>query len=96
MLKELESERRGQLEKVLERAAAQLEGSITRVTRSTPTGGDPADVIVAAAAARDTDLVVVGARGLGGMTRLLLGSVSEKVLRYAGCPVLIVKERSRA
>jgi nucleotide-binding universal stress UspA family protein len=53
-------------------------------------------VIVAGAAARDTDLVVVGARGLGGMTRLLLGSVSEKVLRYAGCPVLIVKERSRA
>jgi nucleotide-binding universal stress UspA family protein len=95
MLKELESERRGQLEKVLEGAAAQLEGSITRVTRSTPTG-DPADVIVAGAAARDTDLVVVGARGLGGMTRLLLGSVSEKVLRYAGCPVLITKERSRA
>ena len=95
MLKELESERRGQLEKVLERAATQLEGSITRVTRSTP-AGDPADVIVAAAAARDTDLVVVGARGLGGMTRLLLGSVSEKVLRHAGCPVLIVKERSSA
>lgn len=95
MLKELESERRGELEKVLERAAAELEGSITRVTRSTA-AGDPADVIVAAAAARDTDLVVVGARGLGGMTRLLLGSVSEKVLRYAGCPVLIVKERSRA
>jgi nucleotide-binding universal stress UspA family protein len=95
MLKELESERRGELEKVLERAAAQLEGSITRVTRATPTG-DPADVIIAAAAARDTDLVVVGARGLGGMTRLLLGSVSEKVLQHARCPVLIVKERSQA
>ena len=92
MVKEIENERRGELESVLEKAAAELEGSITRVTRSTPTG-DPADVIVAAA--HDSDLVVVGARGLGGMSRLLLGSVSEKVLRYAPCSVLIVKERSR-
>jgi nucleotide-binding universal stress UspA family protein len=94
MLKEMENERRGQLESALEKAAAELEGSITRVTRSTPTG-DPADVIIAAAATHDADLVVVGARGLGGMSRLLLGSVSEKVLQYAPCPVLIVKERSR-
>jgi len=92
MLREIENERRGELEKVLEKAAAELGSSLTRVTRSTPTG-NPADVIVAAAAAHDADLVVVGARGLGGMTRLLLGSVSEKVLRYARCPVLIVKER---
>ena len=94
MLKEIENERRGELEKVLEKATAELEGSLTRVTRSTPTG-NPADVIVAAATAHDADLVVVGARGLGGVTRLLLGSVSEKVLGYARCPVLIVKERSR-
>ena len=94
MLKKIENERRGQLESALEKAAAELEGSMTRVTRSTPSG-DPADVIVAAAAAHDADLIVVGARGLGGMSRLLLGSVSEKVLRYARCPVLIVKERSQ-
>src|SRR5262249_25153814 len=92
MLKEIENERRGELEKVLEKAAAELGSSLTRVTRSTPTG-NPADAICAAAAAHDADLVVVGARGLGGMMRLLLGSVSEKVLRYARCPVLIVKER---
>lgn len=94
MLKEMENERRGELESVLEKASSELGNSLTRVTRSTPTG-NPADVIVAAAAAHDTDLVVVGARGLGGMTRLLLGSVSEKVLGYARCPVLIVKERSQ-
>jgi nucleotide-binding universal stress UspA family protein len=95
MLKEVESERRGELENVLEKAAKELEGSITRVTRSTPTG-NPADVIVAAAAAHHADLVVVGARGLGGMSRLLLGSVSERVLRHAPCSVLIVKERPQA
>jgi nucleotide-binding universal stress UspA family protein len=92
MLKELESEGRGQLEKVLEQAARQLDDKITRVTRSTPSG-DPASVITASAASFDADLIVVGARGHGGMARLLLGSVSEKVLRHARCPVLIVKER---
>jgi nucleotide-binding universal stress UspA family protein len=94
MLKELEAERRGELEKVLERAASHLDDKITRVTRSTPTG-NPADEIVATADDHDVDLVVVGARGLGGMARLLLGSVSERVLRHARCPVLIVKERTR-
>jgi nucleotide-binding universal stress UspA family protein len=92
MIKEVESERRGQLEKVLEQAASQLDDKITRVTRSTPSG-DPASVITASAATYDADLIVVGARGHGAMARLLLGSVSEKVLRHARCPVLIVKER---
>jgi len=95
MIKEVEAERRGELDKVLERAAAQLDDKLTRVTRSTPTGA-PADEIIAAANDYDTDLVVVGARGRGGMARLLLGSVSEKVLRDARCPVLIVKERPKA
>ncbi|HEY7540833.1 MAG TPA: universal stress protein [Methylomirabilota bacterium] len=94
MLKELEAERRAELDKVLERAAGQLDDKITRVTRSTPTG-DPAEEIVAAAQNFDTDLVVVGARGVGGVARVLLGSVSERVLHHARCPVLIVKERSK-
>jgi nucleotide-binding universal stress UspA family protein len=36
--------------------------------------------------------LVVGSRGLGAVRRLLLGTVSEKVLQHALCPVLIVKE----
>jgi nucleotide-binding universal stress UspA family protein len=94
MLKELEAERRAELEKVLERAATHLD-RITLVTKTTPTG-NPADEILATAGAFDADLIVVGARGMGGMARLLLGSVSERVLRHARCPVLIVKEHSKA
>jgi nucleotide-binding universal stress UspA family protein len=41
-----------------------------------------------------TDLVVLGARGLGGVRRLLLGSVSEAVLTHAACSVLIVRRRA--
>jgi nucleotide-binding universal stress UspA family protein len=91
LLKELEKERRGQLEKVLDEAAAHFDDKITRVTRSTPSG-DAAETILATAAGNDTDLVVVGSRGFG-MKRLLLGSVSEKVLHHATCPILIVKGR---
>jgi nucleotide-binding universal stress UspA family protein len=94
MLKELEAERRAELDKVLEQAAAQLDDKITRVTRYTPTG-DPAEEIVTTASDFDTDLVVVGARGLGGMARVLLGSVSQKVLHHARCPVLIVKQHPK-
>lgn len=95
MLKEAEAERRGELDRVLERAAALLDDKITRVTRYTPTG-DPGEEIVATADDFDSDLVVVGARGLGRMARVLLGSVSQKVLHHARCPVLIVKERPKA
>lgn len=41
----------------------------------------------------DVDLIVLGARGLGAVKRLLLGNVSERLLRHAACPVLIVHTR---
>jgi len=59
------------------------------------TEGDPAREIVRRAHDRDVDLVVLGARGLRTLGRLLLGSVSETVLHHAGRPVLIVRDGGR-
>ena len=41
-------------------------------------------------ASQDADLVVVGTRGGGGFTRLLMGSVSSEVVQHSACPVVIV------
>jgi nucleotide-binding universal stress UspA family protein len=53
--------------------------------------GHPVDRIVSTASDEKVDLIVIGSRGLGGFERLLLGSVSEGVLRHAPCPVLVVR-----
>ena len=53
--------------------------------------GDPGSSIVAAAEAERADLVVVGTRGRGSAGRMLLGSVSDHVVRHATCPVLVVR-----
>jgi len=55
--------------------------------------GLPAAEIVALAEELGAGLVVVGSRGLGGIRRALVRSVSDSVVRHAHCPVLIVRER---
>jgi nucleotide-binding universal stress UspA family protein len=57
--------------------------------------GDPGGSIAAAAEAEGADLVVVGTRGRSGAGRMLLGSVSDHVVRHAACPVLVVRPSAR-
>ena len=53
--------------------------------------GDPAEVILRVANEQQADLIVVGSRGLTGIKRFLLGSVSNKVSHHAPCSVMIVR-----
>jgi len=54
--------------------------------------GDPAEAIVQLAESDQVDLIVMGTHGRTGLTRLLMGSVAEAVVRRAPCPVLTVKQ----
>jgi nucleotide-binding universal stress UspA family protein len=53
--------------------------------------GEPGDAIVAAADAEGADLIVVGSHGRSGVSRFLIGSVSDYVVRHAHCPVIVVR-----
>jgi len=54
---------------------------------------EPAHALAQLAADIDADLILVGTHGRRGLARFLLGSVAESVIRWAPCPVLIVRPR---
>lgn len=54
--------------------------------------GEPADEILRVAEEIEADLIVLGSHGTSGVKRFLLGSVSDRVLTYAACSVVIVKQ----
>jgi nucleotide-binding universal stress UspA family protein len=61
------------------------------VVRARVQEGDEASVIVDAAAVEDVDLIVMSSHGRTGILRWMLGSVTEKVLHRAPCPVLVAR-----
>jgi nucleotide-binding universal stress UspA family protein len=75
-----------------------LEGYLARVTTAGLQGemvvvhGTPFQEIINTAKARQVDLIVMGTHGRTGLTHVLLGSVAERVVRQAPCPVLVVRQ----
>ncbi len=70
---------------------AGLSGRSPESVTVTAVHGFPADELIKAAS--DADMIVLGSRGAGGFTRLLMGSVASQVAQHAHCPVLIVPPR---
>jgi len=81
------------VEQIVEQARNEIGETTAQVTVNV-LSGDPAEELIAAS--RDADLVVVGSRGSGGFTSLLLGSVSSKVSHHAACPVVVVREKGQS
>ncbi|BAU27998.1 nucleotide-binding universal stress UspA family protein [Aneurinibacillus soli] len=84
--KAIEKEGQALLNKAKEKAESQGLATATHYIT-----GDPARQIVTFAKENNTDLIVIGNRGLSGLKEVMLGSVSHKVSQLAECPVLIVK-----
>ena len=57
--------------------------------------GQPHTEIIRYAGSQNADLIVIGTHGRGGIEHMLLGSVAEKVVRTAPCPVVTVRQQSR-
>ena len=79
-------------EKMLEHAGEvfrEFKGKFDTLTVS----GDPAEEILAVADQEKPDLLIMGNRGLSGFTRVMLGSVSTKVLHHGNCTMMIVKQK---
>jgi nucleotide-binding universal stress UspA family protein len=57
--------------------------------------GEPAAEIVRVARERGADLIVISSHGRTGIGRILFGSTAESVVRYAHCPVLVVKPQGK-
>ena len=77
-------------QQILDRTASVFAGVNVPVRRDYRTG-NPAVEIVGAAQEHKADLIIMGSRGLGRVSGLVLGSVSEQVLHAAHRPVLIVR-----
>jgi len=75
------------VEKIAKAAGVEVESRVLK--------GHPAEKIVSFAEDNNIDMIIVGSLGKGGYERVVLGSVSEKVVRHAKVPVLVVRERHK-
>jgi nucleotide-binding universal stress UspA family protein len=71
------------------RLAAEAKGATRIATKWA--FGDPAEEIIAFVNEQKAELIVMGSRGYGRLTGLLIGSVAQKVLGHASCPVVVVR-----
>lgn len=94
-LREVYESARGWAEEKLEQWAGEARASGLTVRTKFRTGM-PYQEIVMAAGECDADLIVMGTHGRGGVERALLGSVADRVIRLAPCPVLSVRQSGSA
>jgi nucleotide-binding universal stress UspA family protein len=79
---------RAAVQEMVDTAAKEIGETPPEVTINVTTG-DPAEELVKAS--HDADMLVVGSRGSGAFARLLMGSVSTKVVLHAACPVVVTR-----
>jgi nucleotide-binding universal stress UspA family protein len=77
---------------LLDEQVSKIKAAGGSVARAHLRMGRPDAEITALAEEIGAGLIVVGSRGLGGVRRTLLGSVSDSVVRHAHCPVLVVRQ----
>jgi nucleotide-binding universal stress UspA family protein len=87
---EIKAQLRQEGEAILDEARKHLPADFSHVQRVHQIG-HPVDVIVETARSARSNLIMVGARGLGPVKELILGSVSHRILMHAPCSTMIIK-----
>jgi len=77
-----------------DKALAQLDGPHPESVTVNAVHGFPVEELINAS--KEADMVVLGSRGVGGFTRLMLGSTAGQVVQHAHCPVVIIPPEDRA
>lgn len=86
---ELREVSRKAAQEAVDKAAAQLGGAAPPSVTVQASIGLPAAELIELS--KDADLLVIGSRGAGGFTKLIVGSTSAQVSQHAHCPVVIVR-----
>jgi nucleotide-binding universal stress UspA family protein len=79
----------------LDAEVARCDGDSLKVVAAVQRGSNVAQAITEYARTSDIDLIIVGTHGRGAVSRFLMGSVTERVIRSAPCPVLTVRAHER-
>jgi nucleotide-binding universal stress UspA family protein len=88
----IEERERKDAQQLLDAQAEQIKTLGATVAQSHVRLGRPDEEIVILAGEIGAGLIAMGSRGLGGIRRALMGSVSDSVVRHAHCPVLVVRK----
>jgi nucleotide-binding universal stress UspA family protein len=91
---ELAEQARAAVKEETDKVLAGLEGSHPESVTVNAVHGFPVEELINAS--KEADLVVLGSRGVGGFTRLMLGSTAGQVVQHAHCPVVIIPLEDRA
>lgn len=84
-------------QEIADQVAAEMDGVVRRLSRprleveGAVLRGRPASVLIDEAASFGADVLIVGSRGRGPLASLVLGSVSQELAEFAGCPVLVAR-----
>ncbi len=79
-------------ETFLKEQAEKISSDGGKVAETHLRSGDPDKEILRTAESLGVGLIVMGSRGLGSISRMLIGSVSDSVVRHAHCPVFVVRK----
>lgn len=91
---ELTEQTQGAVKVEADRVLAGLDGPHPESVTVKAVHGFPVEEIINAS--KDADIVVLGSRGVGGFSRMLMGSTAGQVVQHAHCPVLIVPPEDRS